>query len=153
MANAVSLTRFILRKAEDPSHFMILGQLAHKTQQTVLEGHPIVQLSKARTEESGFRWADHNIKQVSLEHILVVDETDVACLAWFIDRNARINFSTDSLSISPLASELVQRILRNTKVIPGSTITVPREGGFSGMARSEALFYACKDAGFDVFYF
>jgi hypothetical protein len=98
---------------------------------------------------------------------MIVDDTDVNCLAWFIVKNIKISFSQTSLSVCPHASLCMTEALNTLRegthklcngkkvtVYSGSTITVPREGGlFSGLGKSIDLFSACQQIGFKVSYF
>jgi hypothetical protein len=153
-SNDFNLQYFISQDVGSKYNYTIDGAQAKECQKTNIEGEEIVQLRRASTRECKFDWQNRCVKEVDIKNIMVVDPMDVMCLVWFIKNKTKINFSPSSLSVSSRAStELANQLNlldEETKVVPGSTITVPLENGLSGMGRTDKISSACERVGFKV---
>lgn len=115
------------------------------------DGGSAVQLRRARQEESGFNWNGLNVKKVILKNVLIYDEIDVKCVAWFIASGILIDgkdafLSPDACEI--FESEMKSLIERNIKVVEGSTIHIPVMQGYSGMGSTGAVDAIARKIGF-----
>ncbi len=132
---------------------LIDGNNIADDQRTEVEGHKIVQLRRARLEESGYNWPG-NTKEVQIKNVLILDNMDVKCLLWFIRSHIRVKFDPDQVAVSPLISADVINALNELpegmKAVEGSTILLPIEGGFSGIGRTAALVDAFVKRGFNA---
>lgn len=152
MASSIS-SSLVYRNPDDPFAVVIDGARAKESEKTKIEGDPVVQLRRARVEESGFDWDLRYVRRVDIQDVMIVDDTDINCLIWFIYKNIRINFSHLNPSVSPAAAGALTRQLNRLEantVKEGSTITLPLEGGLSGYGTSMDLLAACRRVGFVV---
>lgn len=165
MASISDLKPFIYRDPENPFKIIIDGERAEKHQMTEIDGDHVVQLGRARQDESHFDWVafgkletpEGKCKEVSIKKVMIIDGLDTHCLIWFIENNIKVIFSTKTIAVSPDASTLLTIQLNNLvkkkiTVIKGSTITVAREQGFSGYGRSMEIHDTCKQLGFEVYF-
>lgn len=124
--------------------------------QTVIEGDSVVQLRRARTEESGYAWEETLKKThtVVVKNILVYDATDLACLQWFMIRGCSLDMSASY--ISPVMLDGFKQACESMakmggKVPEGSKICIPQLGGMSGWGRCEGAKMAAQKVGFEAF--
>lgn len=155
MASAISSSnKFIYRDADDDSHVIVEGKNTNAEQKTKVEGDKVVQLRKARTEESGFNWSDGSVKKVTLSNVMIVDDMDINCLEWFLISKIQINFSESALSVSPFSlSRFTKRMEslteRKVKAVSGSIIIIPGSvGGYCKHGNSMDALSACEKVGF-----
>lgn len=120
---------------------------------TTIDGDSVVLLYSASQQESNFDWTGKTIKEVVIDDILIYDASDVACLAWFIYNNIKIDLSKSFVSpdaLGHLNGMCDSLALRNMKVVKGSSITLPIINGLSGMSRTDAARMKCEKIGFTV---
>lgn len=118
---------------------------------TRIDGYDVVQLRKARTEESKFDWNGRNIQEVKMSGVLIYDAVDVACLSWFVEKGIKVDCSEAKISpdaLRNLISSFNDLNERNIVAIPGSTISLPLMGGFTGRGLTTSAEALCKEIGF-----
>lgn len=147
------MTSFISASSINGGEIVRINGKAEEAKKTIIEGNPVVQLRRARQEESHFNWLGRRIREVEISRVLIYDDIDVNCLAWMIDNNIKVDLSRSFVSPDALDElhDMCDRFVgKNKKVESGSKITLPMLGGYSGMGRTSAAEAKCKQIGFEV---
>lgn len=121
--------------------------------QTCIDGVAVVQLQRARSEDSGFDWNGRKIQEVKISGVLVYDRVDVACLCWFVEKGIKLDLSQSFVSPDALEDlkegfDLLKKC--NVNAVTGSIIPIPIMGGFTGAGRSADARHLSESIGFQV---
>ncbi len=128
------------------------GSGAKKT--TFYDGEVGVQLRAAQTEESGYNWHSKlPIDEVVIKNVIVYDQYDVDCVAWFVEKNIKIDLTQAYISpksVDKLVGKFECLKECGISVRKGSAICVQIFGGMREMALSQSAELAAKNIGFTV---
>jgi|GEM_PF-2855157 len=148
---------FLYQDPQNLSLLVINGEYMAPDKKTLVgSATNIVQLRRARQEESDFDWIKEPgslVKEVQIINVMVFDATDIRFLLKLVALKVKVVFAANSLAISPEASaELTKELkilwVKNITAAPGSYITVPFEE--KNGDKSTALFTQCQQSGFKV---
>lgn len=89
------MSMFISLNTNGNKKIITIDGSASKASKTTFDDEDAgVQLRKARTEESGFNWKlKLPIDEVIVKNVVVYDEYDIGCVAWFIENKIKIDLT------------------------------------------------------------
>ena len=124
------MTPFIQTLYKDGQRTVIIDGSSSEPKRTTGMYGDVVQLSRAREEESGYNWqSGDKIRKVIAKNIVIQDSCDLNCLEWFIQKGIKINIIKSDISTDAV-DDLVERFqrlnLKKIKVAEGSKLSVPQ---------------------------
>ncbi len=139
------MTPFIQTLYKDGQRTVIIDGSSSEPKRTPGMYGDVVQLSRARQEESGYNWrSGDKIRKVIAKNIVIQDSSDLNCLEWFIEKGFKINIiksdiSTAVVTVDGLLERFYRLNLKNIKVAEGSKMSVPNLAG--GMEEMERWYF------------
>lgn len=107
---------------------VVIDGFAENANKTSFFENSLLQLRRAKENESNFKWKGRKIEKVMAKNILIYDSVDIRCFFWLIIKGIKIDMP-DSFISPNIETELIEAIEllknRKIKVKEGSSIRVP----------------------------